>query len=198
MPSFHNNLHIERYFLKGKIQTWWNYGSRANKSIFIRAYEKIIDSMTKGKWSLYEDYFAYSNVYRLECEFRIKFNKKQENWKIVNYSYAELSELEIKAQEYMWLSDTNTNKKYIYQYNNTSGVLNNIKYFRDFGGRWFKLAISGQNPFIVLHKQLTRKVIETQIKQELFDTLVKEYQHFLLFNVHQWWTPLKTKQKNNS
>jgi hypothetical protein len=35
--------------------------------------------MIKGKRTLYEDYFIYANVFRLECEFRTKFNKKEEN-----------------------------------------------------------------------------------------------------------------------
>jgi hypothetical protein len=82
----------------------------------------------------------------------------------------------------MGLVEIDTNKKYIYQYSEDSQVLDNIKYFKDFGGRGFKLALSGQNPFIILHKQLKRKAIEKQIKQELLDTLILEYQTFLSFN----------------
>jgi hypothetical protein len=43
--------------------------------------------------------------------------------------------------------------------------------------------LSRQNPFIILHKQITRKVLDKQIKQELLDTLTAEFVDFLSLNV---------------
>jgi hypothetical protein len=73
-------------------------------------------------------------VYRLECEFRIKFNKKEVNGKTETYRYSELSELEQKAQEYMGLVDGEIGKKYLYQYENAnnSDEVNTIRYLKDF------------------------------------------------------------------
>ena len=137
-------------------------------------------------------------MYRIECEFRIKFNKKEVKNIPETYKYFELSELEQKAQEYMGLVDSEIGKKYLYQYmNNNSNEVNNIRYFKDFWWRGLKLILSRQNPFIILHKQITRKVLDKQIKQELLDTLTIDFINFLSPNIEKW-DLSKTKQENNS
>jgi hypothetical protein len=55
-------------------------------------YDKLIDSITKSKVMLYDDYLTYENVFRLEGEFRTKFNKYEKTTskitkKIMPYTY---------------------------------------------------------------------------------------------------------------
>jgi hypothetical protein len=69
---------IKTSFREGDFQNGRTVGNKRNKSLFIRCYEKLIDSISKGKALLYNDYFLYKNVFRLEIEFLTKFNKRED------------------------------------------------------------------------------------------------------------------------
>ncbi|HCB51112.1 TPA: hypothetical protein DEP21_00795 [Patescibacteria group bacterium] len=82
---------------------------------------------------LYDDYFLYKNVFRLEIEFLTKFNKKENG---VSFTYKEISELEYKIQRFFGLADKLKDEKFLYQYKeNIETDFSKLRRQKDFGGR---------------------------------------------------------------
>lgn len=182
-------------YYKWNIITWWNIGNKSNKSIFLRMYDKLIDSITKNKVMLYDDYFKYENVFRLEGEFRTKFNKYKKTTskitkEIIPYTYWSLEWLKEKCKAYYGLSKDNK-KATVYQYKTNKEIESyGIRNFNDFWWRACKIALQGLNPFTVILNQFSkREKIKKQISEELLETLIIE------FNKKTSLLPLKQKQK---
>ena len=166
-------------YSKKWVITWRTLWSKSNKSVFLRMYDKLLDCKEKWKVALYDDYFTYQNVYRLEGEFRTKFNKNTLNaFSGVprNFTYSEFHDLEIKCMSYFWLVDLWLNK-FIYQYKENKNRDNiDYRYFKDFWGRACKLALQWFNPFVVVLTQFKyRKEICSQISQQLLENLLLEF-----------------------
>lgn len=183
---------IQSQFAKGSSLTGRDCGSKSNKSLYFRMYDKLLDSIAKGKMMLYDDYFAYESVYRFETEFRIKFNKKKlPNGRMESYKLSELWDLEEKIHRYLWLTDWDLNEKFIYQYNKnkTTDFTEESRYQKDFWGRWYVIALEGFNPFISLHKILDKK----NLNGELFKNIVQEYVDFISDDgfLHELWIEIK-------
>ncbi len=166
---------------KWNIITWRNIGNKLNKSIFLRMYDKIIDSVAKNKTMLYDDYFEYANVFRLEGEFRTKFNKYENQIskikaELLPYTFWSLEELKEKCRRYYWLSLDQREAK-VYQYKENKKIESyEIRNFNDFWWRACKIALQGLNPLIVILNQFTkREKIRKQISQELLETLIIEF-----------------------
>lgn len=144
-------------------------------------YDKIIDSVAKNKTMLYDDYFEYANVFRLESEFRTKFNKYENQiskikTELLPYTYWSLEELKEKCRRYYWLSLDQREAK-VYQYKENKKIESyEIRNFNDFWWRACKIALQGLNPLIVIVNQFTkREKIRKQISQELLETLIIEF-----------------------
>lgn len=177
----HQKIIANATYYKWEIITWWNIGNKSNKSIFLRMYDKLIDSITKSKVMLYDDYLTYENVFRLEGEFRTKFNKYEKTTskitkKIMPYTYWTLEWLKEKCKAYYGLSNSNT-KATVYQYKTNKKIESyEIRNFNDFWWRACKIALQGLNPLIVILNQFTkREKIRKQISQELLETLIIEF-----------------------
>lgn len=169
---------IQSLFAKWMNSTGRDYGSKSNKSLYFRMYDKLLDSIIKWKMMLYDDYFGYESVHRFEIEFRIKFNKKKlPNGRMESYKLSELWDLEEKIHRYLWLTEWDINEKFIYQYNNneTTDFSEKSRYQKDFWWRWYVIALEGFNPFISLHKILNKK----NLNGKLFKKLVYEYLDFI-------------------
>lgn len=73
----------------GKKSTGWTIWQRKHKRKLVRCYDKLIDTTEKWKFELYDDYFAYKTVHRIEYEL---LNKELEgcNWDNVSHYIAYL------------------------------------------------------------------------------------------------------------
>ena len=157
------------------IQSWW-YGSKEAKRVFLRVYDKLADTESKWKYMLYPDYFNYESVYRIEFELLNHFCK---GFKYVDYN--ELVEkfwnsLDVR---YMW--------KVFYNYNqepNLEKLEQRIRYFKDFIGRWEKIAERGFNPFITLYKGLQGK--NWKITEDKLVDLVYNLYEYVWNEVKKW------------
>ena len=203
---------INKTHFKNRV-TGWDLWSRWNKSVYLRMYDKLIDSKVKGKEFLYDDYFLFKNVYRLEWEFRTKFNKNLDSikedspltymfHKLVeierswgkksannprNYTYWELDKLEHLCMSYFCLLDSLTSK-FIYQYKENAGKDDiDSRYFRDFWGRGCRIALKWWNPFKVLLNQFMHvDAIRKQISTELLETLLLDFNQHNMKLIEKW------------
>lgn len=165
------------YNIKTKYNQWdfqngWTQWNKKNKSIYIRCYEKIIDSLEKGKYKLYDDYFLYKNVFRLEIEFLSKFNKK-EGWRA--FVYKEISQLEDKIRRFMWLSESKNDEKFIYQYKeNKETKFTRLRRIKEFAWRGLSLYDKWFNPFRILYEVLSEKMNIGR-----FTVMITDFKRFL-------------------
>lgn len=164
-------------FAKWDFQTGWNIWSKWNKSVYGRCYEKLVDTIAKWKVKLYNDYFLFSNVFRLEFEFRIRFNKDDNG---NTYTYQDISELEHKIHRYLWLTDWVKSEKFVYQYreNNETDFSEVGRYQKDFWGRWYWLLKQWFNPFIVLIIFLRKKKLDFEIINDLVSDFFSSFNSF--------------------
>lgn len=189
--SKHQKIIANAIYYKWEIITWWNIGNKSNKSIFLRMYDKLIDSITKSKVMLYDDYLTYENVFRLEGEFRTKFNKYEKTTskitkKIMPYTYWTLEWLKEKCKAYYGLSNSNT-KATVYQYKTNKKIESyEIRNFNDFWWRACKIALQGLNPFTVILNQFTkREKISKQISSQLVEALILDFNQTSLLSLKQ-------------
>ena len=189
--SKHQKIIANATYYKWEIITWWNIGNKSNKSIFLRMYDKLIDSITKSKVMLYDDYLTYENVFRLEGEFRTKFNKYEKTTskitkKIMPYTYWTLEWLKEKCKAYYGLSNSNT-KAIVYQYKTNKKIESyEIRNFNDFWWRACKIALQGLNPFTVILNQFTkREKISKQISSQLVEALILDFNQTSLLSLKQ-------------
>lgn len=189
--SKHQKIIANATYYKWEIITWWNIGNKSNKSIFLRMYDKLIDSITKSKVMLYDDYLTYENVFRLEGEFRTKFNKYEKTTskitkKIMPYTYWTLEWLKEKCKAYYGLSNSNT-KATVYQYKTNKKIESyEIRNFNDFWWRACKIALQGLNPFTVILNQFTkREKISKQISSQLVEALILDFNQTSLLSLKQ-------------
>lgn len=187
----HQKIVANATYYKWEIITWWNIGNKSNKSIFLRMYDKLIDSIAKSKVMLYDDYLIYENVFRLEGEFRTKFNKYEKTTskitkKIMPYTYWTLEWLKEKCKAYYGLSNSNT-KATVYQYKTNKKIESyEIRNFNDFWWRACKIALQGLNPFTVILNQFTkREKISKQISSQLVEALILDFNQTSLLSLKQ-------------
>lgn len=194
----YKNIPINKIHIKNCTITWWDLWARTNKSVFLRMYDKLIDSRIKWKIWLYDDYFKYGKVYRLEWEFRTKFNKHpvEKNRRTpLPYTYKELSELEKKCMEFFQIIESWI-KKFTYQYKeNEERDSITARYFREFWWRACKIALMNNNPFrVILNQFLYIEDIKKQISKDLLETLILDFEQHknslikqkILFSSYKW------------
>ena len=162
------NKHISKTNIKEEVLKWeelqsWAYGSKSAKRVFLRVYDKLADTEAKWKYMLYQDYYNYESVYRIEFELLNHFCK----W----YKYVDYQDL----VEKFWNSiDVRYLGKVFYDYNsepNLEAIEKRIRYFKDFIWRWERIAEKGFNPFLILYKGLQNnwKIKEDKLVDLVFD-----------------------------
>jgi len=133
--------------------TWRRVWTKKNKSMMIRLYEKKRDSVSKGKYWLYGDYFNYWTVWRVECEFQDFFCRREDKNR---YTYWTLSELIDKAQSFFGLGKKRLKQSYLYRPNPNLKKID-LKYKKNYCKRWERILNNTENPYIIQSKHLLDK-----------------------------------------
>ena len=93
-----------------KIYTGWTAWNRKDKYVYVRMYQKQIESLDKWHAELYADYLDYEGqVWRLEFEFLSKFTTARfPNWWWYSF-FDEFYDHKLTKQifEYLWVSEKN-------------------------------------------------------------------------------------------
>ncbi len=153
------------YYKGDKIQSR-SYWAKQSKRIFTRAYNKLDDVSKKWKYLLYEDYYNYENVHRLEFQLMNHFTK----W----FTYENKDKL---LEKFLKLFDFDYSDK-IYekrQETNLQILTNRIRYFKDFIWRWYKIYQSWYNPYHIITEWLLNKEIEKWELEKLFNETYDDY-----------------------
>lgn len=151
--KFLNYIHSQ-----SKIRKWekWNWDfeswdiwkSSRNNRYAIRFYDKLLDSNWKEKLFLYQDYFLYNSVLRLEFEFQPNFLK----W----YSFYDFYDwvIQDKIESMLWLSEKMFTGPLFYQYDSeyTLNWENKTRYLKKYSSMSIRLAKNGINPLIQCYK----------------------------------------------
>ena len=142
-----NKVHFKSIKLtkENDILTWWTIWKRTsdNQRILIRMYDKLLDTIAKWKVGLYQDYFEFKTVNRLEVQFWIKFFDKEKNKAI--YTFEDLEEAYRKCRCFMWLEKGDF-WNYFYDESKTVDY-KSVDYIRNYVSRWRKIHSQGINPF---------------------------------------------------
>ena len=181
IPHYSNLLKLRKNsklwlkHVKEEVKRWeelqsWAYWSKQAKRVFLRVYDKLADTESKWKYVLYADYFNFESVYRIEFELLNHFCK--------GFKYKDYLDLVEKfwnsiQLKYLW--------KVFYEYNQEPDfekIEQRIRYFKDFIGRWERIAERWFNPFLILYKWLGGNWKITE--EKLVDMVYQLYEY-------AWW-----------
>lgn len=106
----HNiNTSNVRVWKKWQVLTNRQVWDKDSKSLVIRLYNKLLDTVKKNKDFLYFDYFRYNTVHRLEFECNLKF--------CYGYTYDNLDKLVAKIHSVFWINDEKWLQPIYHRYN---------------------------------------------------------------------------------
>lgn len=154
----------------------WRVWSPNSWKYIIRYYDKKIDTNKKDKRFLYTDYLDYKSVHRLEIEFGRNFCRE--------YSLSDLSWLERKVINVLWLGSTIFDSNLFYQYNSNSEITldnatNFIKRYNNLSDKLFKAWYS---PFGLVESFLCAKYWKDVVKWLIDDFINKSLVYDLKSN----------------
>lgn len=107
-----SNWNLQNKIILHEYQKWdiitnWSYWSKSSKYVFIRCYDKLLDTEKKKKHILYLDFLQYKTVTRLEIECRNKFLSARSDGYCINT----IDQLEIQCLEYLGMQEKTWNFK---------------------------------------------------------------------------------------
>lgn len=129
----------------------WSIWNKENKTCVIRWYDKLKDSEAKGKTFLYQDYFDFETVFRIEFEYWIKFCK--------GFSFDRLDALVKKIENNIWLNYNAQKEKEYFTYEKLdfSDSLERVRFLKYF--QWYAKTLIKNwiNPYYYIDNQMTRQ-----------------------------------------
>lgn len=132
-------------------KTSWKYA--------IRYYDKLLDTDKKEKVFLYQDYFIYNSVHRLEFEFQANFLKWYKFYDFYDWV------IEQRIEIILWLSEKLFNGALYYQYQSDYTIQDKDKarYLKRYSTSSVRLAKNWINPLIQCYKSLFYELQEEEL-----------------------------------
>ena len=153
IKDFSKYLHTQsktEEFREGWELTNWLVWSKKNWRYAIRYYNKLLDTDKKLKVFLYQDYFIYNSVHRLEIEFQPNFLK----W----YTFYDFYDwvIESRIESILWLTEKMFGGPLFYQYQSdyTIQEKDKSKYLSKYCTSSVRLAKNWINPLIQCYKAM--------------------------------------------
>lgn len=169
LKYIHTQSKIRKWEKWGEFESWDIWKSSKNNRYSIRFYNKLLDSDKKEKIFLYQDYFIYNSVLRLEFEFQPNFLK----W----YTFYDFYDwlIQDKIESILWLSEKLFRGSMFYQYqaDYTIQDKDKVKYLKKYSSSSVRLAKNWINPLIQCYKACFYELEE--------DELLKNVQEFMDF-----------------
>ena len=170
IKEFTNYLHTQSKtseFRSGGELTNRLIWSKNNWRYAIRYYDKLLDSDSKEKVFLYQDYFIYNSVHRLEFEFQPNFLK----W-YTFYDFYDMT-IEFKIESILWLKEKMFGGPLFYQYQEDYTIQDKDKtrYLKKYSTSSVRLAKNGINPLIQCYKSIFYELEEEELQKNVVDFL---------------------------
>ena len=144
----------------------WHNKSKNNRYA-IRYYDKLLDTDSKWKLFLYQDYFIYNCVHRCEIEFQPNFLK----W----YSFYDFYDwvIQDKIESILWIWEKLFNGAIFYQYQEDYTIQDKdkSKYLRRYATSSVRLAKNKINPLIQCYKALFYELEEEELQKNVCEFL---------------------------
>lgn len=182
VQSFVKYKHTQSKIIEYK--TWWEIndwfiGSKKNWRYAIRYYDKLLDTDKKQKVFLYQDYFIYNTVHRLEFEFQSNFLK----W----YTFYDFYDWNIESRicDILWLGEKMFWGPLFYQYEEDYIIQDKdkSKYLRKYSTSSVRLAKNWINPLIQCYKSLFYDLEEEELNKNVSDFLTFIWQDKNLYKL---------------
>lgn len=151
-PIYHKIFSFtNKYWWLGSWSVWKNWYKR----VTFRMYDKLEDSSVKWKYFLYDDYFNWKSVHRMELQFWPSFTR----W----FTVSTFDLLLDKVWSIFQVSKVGFDWPLFYNYSWIDDIteFNQLHYTKQYVGRWRRFFESWINPYIILYKWL-----ETYYNQE--------------------------------
>ena len=182
IKEFTNYLHTQSKtseFRSGGELTNRLIWSKNNWRYAIRYYDKLLDSDSKEKVFLYQDYFIYNSVHRLEFEFQPNFLK----W-YTFYDFYDMT-IEFKIESILWLKEKMFWGPLFYQYQEDYTIQDKDKtrYLKKYSSSSVRLAKNGINPLIQCYKSIFYELEEEELQKNVADFLTYIWQDKNLYKL---------------
>ena len=123
----------------------WSLGSKSSKRVFIRMYDKLLDTQWKWKYSYYKDYYKFRDVHRFEVQYMAHFTR----WFTLSWLDMLLvkirSSLQITKEVYNWLMF------YQYSVNNDINDFNRLAHTKVYVTKAKKFYNAWLNPYTMIY-----------------------------------------------
>lgn len=174
----HKQSKTSEYRICGEL-TNWLVGSKKNWRYAIRYYNKLLDTDSKEKVFLYQDYFIYNSVHRLEFEFQSNFLK----W----YTFYDFYDWNIDhhIEDILWLSENLFSGPLFYQYQEDYTIQDKDKsrYLKKYSTSSVRLAKNWINPLIQCYKSIFYELEDEEINKQVSDFLTFIWQDKHLYKI---------------
>lgn len=145
------------------VLTNWLVWTKTNWRYAIRYYDKLLDSDSKEKVFLYQDYFIYNSVHRLEFEFQPNF--------LIGYHFYDFYDwiIEQRINIILWLWEKLFNGPLFYQYQEDYIIQDKdkSKYLRRYSTMSLKLSKNWINPLIQCYRSLFLELEVDELKKNV-------------------------------
>ena len=165
------------------VLTNWLVWKKDTGTYCIRLYNKLLDSDLKEKVFLYQDFFNYKTVQRLEFEFQRNFLK----WYFLS-DYFDWN-IQNKIESILWFNDNFWSGAICYHYDSSEEITdkNRSSYIRRFSNMSLKLQKNWINPlkqvYEILYEEMEYKELESVVndflkeyvknaKKDLYDKMI--------------------------
>lgn len=170
IKEFTNYLHTQSKtseFREGWELTNWLIWSKNNWRYAIRYYDKLLDTDSKEKVFLYQDYFIYNSVHRLEIEFQPNFLKWYTFYDFYDWVIAQRIDI------ILWLFQKMFGGPLFYQYQEDYKIKekDKSKYLKRYATSSVRLAKNWINPLIQCYKAIFYELEESELQKNVCDFL---------------------------
>ena len=162
----HTQSKVIEYKTWGIINDWFVW-SKKNWRYAIRYYDKLLDTDKKQKMFLYQDYFIYNTVHRLEFEFQANFLK----W-YTFYDFYDLT-IDFRIESILGLTEKMFGGPLFYQYQEDYTIQDKdkTKYLKKYSSSSVRLAKNNINPLIQCYKSIFYELEEFELQKNVVDFL---------------------------
>lgn len=174
----HEQSRLEKHYSWYELTNWLVW-SKTNWRYAIRYYNKLLDTDSKHKIFIYQDYFDWASVHRCEIEFQPNFLRGYTFYDFFNWN------IEKHIESVLWLSRDQFIWTLFYKYEEDYIIKDKekSKYLRKYSTSSVRLAKNNINPLIQCYRALFMELSEKNLKKNVNEFLDFVWQDKYKYNI---------------